>query len=202
MQNCFVKRDHGPNQPVVNILEAGEDTGEEGDQDGRAVVVRNQDAFLLTQWLEKGVFSAIEAGYLSQMKFAIFTKHPKTGQDLLLETYDFKMSYPTASEPGQRTMINGAPLTKKALKSQANKFVRSLIEFSETLDDLPENNWITLELQYVDSTPPDYEPEFFKAAAAGIPRFVSLPPTDHSQLSDHSHGVFSRTDCPRPIPYL
>ena len=40
--------------------------------------------------------------------------------------------------------------------------MRSLIEFSETLDELPKSCWITLVLEYTDSTPADYEPEFFK----------------------------------------
>ena len=191
---------------MVNILQSAEEDTEDGSQDGRVVVVKNQDAFLLTQWLEKGVFSAIEAGFLSNMKFAIFTKHPKTGQDLLLETYDFKLAYPTAADPLQRTMINGAPLTKKALKSQANKFVRSLIEFSETLDDLPEHNWITLELQYVDSCPPDYEPEFFKSAAVGVPRSVPgttllcfLPSFSLTTLHTHPVALSSSASLPHQL---
>lgn len=96
---------------MVHILQAGDEDSEATEY----VTVRNKDAFLLTQWLEKGVFEAIEKGYLGQMKFAIFTKHQKSGLDLLLETYDFKMSYPTSADPLSRTTINGKPPTLSLL---------------------------------------------------------------------------------------
>lgn len=54
------------------------------------------------------------------------------------------------------------PLTsKEGLKAQAKRFVRSLVEFSGTLDELPPSRWITILIKYTDACPADYTPEFF-----------------------------------------
>ena len=128
------------------------------------LLVKNQDAFNVTQWLERGVFKALEDQYLEQLTFAIFSSHPVTGADQLIETYDFKCTYPTLGVDGKYTKpkMNNQSLDKSALKTQANKFVRSLIEFSSTLEEVPEDRWITLELAYTPNTPADYQPEYFK----------------------------------------
>ena len=111
--------------------------------DNGETVVRNKDAFLLTQWLERGVFAALTNEYLNAMTFSIFTKHPTTGQDLLLENYEFKICYGGGIAP----TLNGVSLhSKEDVKAQASKFIRSLIEFANTLDSLPEERWITLSL--------------------------------------------------------
>lgn len=100
-------------------------------------------AFLLTQWLEKGVFKALEDDLLTALSLAIYTEHPLTKEDLLLETYEFRFSF-SASQ----ATINGVLIsTKDDIKTQAAKFVRNLISFTQTLDDLPEINWITMQMK-------------------------------------------------------
>lgn len=166
-RNCFMTQEQDPKMGFIHILQSPHSDGV--DEEGNSVLeFQDSRAFELTQWLERGVFAAIEAGYLNEMKFAIFTEHPTTKQDLLLETYQFKVSYPTPTNPGGPTLVNDTPVTKKSLKNQASKFVRSLIEFSATLEDLPDNRWITIQLDYVDDTPRDYEPEYFKKATHAI----------------------------------
>jgi len=49
--------------------------GAHKDESG-TISVDNYEAFLLTQWLEKGVFSALELSYLSALTFAVYSKHP------------------------------------------------------------------------------------------------------------------------------
>ena len=155
--SCFKKREYGGDKTSIHTLEPAHEA--DGD-----IIVANDDAFLLTQWLERGVFSAIEDSYLEQMTFAIFTKDPKTEEDKLIETYEFKLRYPEESEDGtsKPAAVNGVELTKQSLKAQANKFVRSLIEFSSTLEEIPEYRFVTLQLSYVDGTPSEYQPEYFK----------------------------------------
>ena len=60
------------------------------EEDG-SIIVLNHDAFILTQWLEKGVFEALNEDYIRSMIFTIFTKHPDTGEQIALENYEFKM---------------------------------------------------------------------------------------------------------------
>lgn len=70
-------------------------------------------------------------------------KHPLTSEDVLLENYEFRLH----SYDGSAT-INGVRLVSKDdLKSQATKFVRMLVEFTNTLDSLPQDRWITISLK-------------------------------------------------------
>jgi hypothetical protein len=136
-RDCFKNKEYGSIE--IHQLQGAkrEDTGQ--------ITVTHQEAFLLTQWLERGVFHALEAEYINAMTFAIYTKHPATGSDLLLETYTFKISY---FKNGDAPMINDIALyTKECVKNQAAKFIRSLTEFSGTLDELPENRWLTIQLK-------------------------------------------------------
>ena len=134
--DCFQTVDYG-NSKIHQLQSA------EYDEQGN-LSVRNGDAFLLTQWLEKGVFAALTNEYLNTLTFSVFMKHPKTGKDLLLENYEFKITYHNKSSP---TTLNGVPLvSKEGIKTQASKFIRSLVEFTNTLDDLPAERWITLSL--------------------------------------------------------
>lgn len=119
------------------------------------------------------MFAAIEEGYLSVLHFAIFTSDPKTNADLLLENYEFKLNYPNPDDPSGETKLNDTVLTKKNLQRQATRFVRSLIEFTSTLEDVPESRWITLQLEYNDSCPKSYEPEYFKALDSSVVGFAS-----------------------------
>lgn len=113
-------------------------------EDDGEILVTHPDAFLLTQWLEQGVFQALELEYLSTVTFAIYSSHPITGEDMLLETYEFKVSY----QGEQSAKINDVSLvSKEAVKNHAAKFIRSLTEFSGTLDSLPDTCWITLQLK-------------------------------------------------------
>src|SRR4051812_13761552 len=116
---CYKNKEYGA--VGIHQLQAAkkEDNGE--------ISIINEEAFLLTQWLEKGVFLALESEYLSSMTFAIFTKHPLTKEDLLLETYEFKVSY-QADSPAT---INNVPLVSRdTVKNHAAKFIRALTEFS------------------------------------------------------------------------
>jgi hypothetical protein len=140
-QDCFDTIDYGSTK--VHQLKSAEIDDKTGE-----VVVLNPDAFLLTQWLEKGVFSALNQEYIKSMTFTIFTKHPLKGFDMPLESYEFRISY--GDDLNSKVSINGVPLTtKEHLKAQASKFVRSLVEFTNTLDEMPAERWITLSLSVV-----------------------------------------------------
>ena len=131
----------------------------------------NEDAFLLSQWLERSVFEALEKQYLKTMEFSIFTKS-KDGVKKEVENYSFDVTYPTDTSTSTTTsssinansqvyQVNKVPVTLEQTKSQAISFIRCLVEFSSTLDALPEDRWLTLRLKYFDHTPIDYEPLYF-----------------------------------------
>ena len=114
------------------------------------IVVRYKDAFLLSQWLERGVFEALEKKFLKSLTFAIYTKHPRTKKDFLLETYQFVVDYPEGKNP----TLNGISMTRENLKKQAVTFIRCLVEFSSTLDELPEERWLTMKILVRQKTSP------------------------------------------------
>lgn len=114
-------------------------------EDDGEISVTHPDAFLLTQWLEQGVFHALEQEYLSALVFAIYAKQPVTNEDILLETYEFRATYQGDEKTAK---INDVSLlSKESVKNQAAKFIRSLTEFAGTLDSLPDSCWITLQLK-------------------------------------------------------
>lgn len=126
------------------VVEIHQLQGARKDENG-TVIVENSEAFLLTQWLERGVFAALESEYLQSMIFAIYCKHPKSGEDMLVETYEFKVAYQSPDQPAK---INDIDLSSKdAVKNQAAKFIRCLTEFTSTLETIPPNRWITLQLK-------------------------------------------------------
>jgi len=134
--DCFKKKEYGS----IDIHQL---QGAHKDETG-TIAVTNYEAFLLTQWLEKGVFTALESEYLSGLTFAVYTQHPITKADLLLEVYEFKVSCPA---DGPAKVNDVALLSKETVKAQAALFIRSLTEFASTLDLLPSERWITLQLK-------------------------------------------------------
>jgi hypothetical protein len=105
------------------------------------VLVKHPDAFLLTQWLERGVFDALTQKYLKTLTFAVYTSD-KPETDRLLETYTFAFDYPE----GRCPTVNGKAMNRETMKLQAVAFIRSLVEFSGTLDALPNDRWLTMKL--------------------------------------------------------
>lgn len=136
-RECFKNKPYGN----VNIHQL---QGARKEEDGE-ISITHPDAFLLTQWLEQGVFHALEQEYLSSVVFAIYSKQPVTGEDILLETYEFRATYQGGDDTAK---INDVSLlSKESVKNQAAKFIRALTEFSGTLDSLPDACWITLQLK-------------------------------------------------------
>lgn len=136
--DCFTKKTYGTAE-IHQLQGAKENNGE--------ISITHEKAFLLTQWLEQGVFEALQEQYLNTMTFAIYCSHPITGKDLLLETYEFKVAYQQGSTPAK---INNIELNSKdAVKAQAIKFIRQLTQFTDTLDALPADRWITLTLTVI-----------------------------------------------------
>jgi len=156
---CFSKEKHDSKLGFVNILKAAVPAGED-DEGNEQMQVLNNDAYLLTQWLEQGVFPCIDAGFLAVMKMCLFAPHPITRTDVLLETYEFRVAYAGANG-SDAPSINSVPITKKTIKAQASRFIRSLIEFASTLDKLPTEKWITIQLEFNDACPADYQPPYF-----------------------------------------
>ena len=102
---------------------------------------------------------------MDTVKFGVFTRHPKTGRDMNIESYEFKLQY---ADEHKKAEVNGIELSKESTRTQAQRSLRSLIEISKTLDDIPESRWLTIALKYNKSAPKDYEPDQFEGASATV----------------------------------
>ncbi|CAM9098815.1 unnamed protein product, partial [Laminaria digitata] len=124
-------------------------------------VIRNHQAYMLTKWLESGVFEAVERRYLRRMEFIILSPELNNPR----ESYSFELDYPE-DENDHSMMFSGTKVTNvESTKGQLIKLIRSLIQFSNTLEELPKERVINIKLWYFDErTPPDWEPKHFEAA--------------------------------------
>jgi len=81
--------------------------------------------------------------YLKAIRFYVLTKHPVSGELIPIESYEFKMTY----DDDDTVKLNGAKMSSRDdLKMQASKFVRSLVEFTGTLDALPDDRVLTMSI--------------------------------------------------------
>uniref|UniRef100_A0A0E0B515 HORMA domain-containing protein n=1 Tax=Oryza glumipatula TaxID=40148 RepID=A0A0E0B515_9ORYZ len=129
----------------------------------------------LIDWMEKGVYDALQKKYLKILLFCICEE-----EGPMIEEYAFSFSYPntsgdevamnlsrTGSKKNSATFkSNAAEVTPDQMRSSACKMIRTLVSLMRTLDQMPEERTILMKLLYYDDvTPEDYEPPFFKCCA-------------------------------------
>ncbi|XP_062193750.1 meiosis-specific protein PAIR2-like [Phragmites australis] len=129
----------------------------------------------LIDWMEKGVYDALQKKYLKTLLFCICEE-----EGPMIEEYAFSFSYPnTSTEEVEMNMSrtgskkssttfksNAAEVTPDQMRSSACKMIRTLVSLMRTLDEMPEERTILMKLLYYDDvTPEDYEPPYFKFCA-------------------------------------
>lgn len=92
--------------------------------------------------MEKGVFDALEKSYLKSLTFAVYAKESDESEGILLETYQFLVEYGDEKQ----IKLNGVTMNRENMKKQAVTFIRCLVEFAGTLDELPEDRYLTMKL--------------------------------------------------------
>ncbi|XP_030960570.1 meiosis-specific protein ASY1 [Quercus lobata] len=128
----------------------------------------------LIDWMEKGVYDALQRKYLKTLLFCIC----EAIDGPMLEEYAFSFSYSNSdsqevsldiSRTGNKKKggtfkhNSSNEITPNQMRSSACKMVRTLVQLMRTLDRMPEERTILMKLLYYDDvTPADYEPPFFK----------------------------------------
>lgn len=136
-------------------------------QENNLIIKRLSENTTLMQWIQKGVFDALQKGYLKTLVLGIF-KDLKKPNDLI-ESYTFHFNYKSSEDSSADgvtiTLMNSTSTTsatEREITSQKN-ILRTILLLIQTLDDLPEERYLTLKLHYYeDRTPVDYEPEYFQ----------------------------------------
>uniref|UniRef100_A0A1J3HDK5 HORMA domain-containing protein 1 n=1 Tax=Noccaea caerulescens TaxID=107243 RepID=A0A1J3HDK5_NOCCA len=136
----------------------------------------------LIDWMEKGVYDALQRKYLKTLMFCIC----ETVDGPMIEEYSFSFSY--SDSDSQDVMMNisrtgnkkhggtfnaTADITPNQMRSSACKMVRTLVQLMRTLDKMPDERTIVMKLMYYDDvTPPDYEPPFFRGCTEEEAQYV------------------------------
>ncbi|KAE8792348.1 asynapsis 1 [Hordeum vulgare] len=107
----------------------------------------------LIDWMEKGVYDALQKKYLKTLLFCICEKE----EGPMIEEYAFSFSYPntngeevamnmsrTGSKKNSTTFkSNSAEVTPDQMRSSACKMIRTLVSLMRTLDQMPEEVILT-----------------------------------------------------------
>ncbi|OVA09530.1 DNA-binding HORMA [Macleaya cordata] len=128
----------------------------------------------LIDWMEKGVYDALQKKYLRTLLFCIC----EAIEGPMIEEYAFSFSYSNSDSEEVSMNINrtgnkkqgatfksntNTDITPNQMRSSACKMVRTLVQLMRTLDRMPEGRTILMKLLYYDDvTPVDYEPPFFR----------------------------------------
>ncbi|KAI3950354.1 hypothetical protein MKW98_003837 [Papaver atlanticum] len=131
----------------------------------------------LIDWMEKGVFDALQKKYLKTLLFCI----SEAFDGPMIEEYAFSFSY--SNSDSEEVMMNisrtgnkkkgatfksngNTDITPNQMRSSTCKMVRTLVQLMRTLDRMPEERTILMKLLYYeDVTPIDYEPPFFRGCS-------------------------------------
>ena len=137
----------------------------------------NPEAFAINEWIEKGVFDAIEKHYLKSLVFSIFAEFNNPAS--LLESYTFTFTYPKDGNISMGLIANAKGqqpkeftyMTLEQIQHAWCQIVRTLITLSHTLPPLPSERHIGMRIYYYDDvTPEDYNPPGF-VNADSVPAF-------------------------------
>lgn len=128
----------------------------------------------LIDWMEKGVYDALQKKYLKTLLFCIC----ESINGAMIEEYSFSFSYSCSDsqevsmnisrtgnkkQGGTFKCNSTTEVTPNQMRSSACKMVRTLVQLMRTLDRMPEERTILMKLLYYDDvTPLDYEPPFFR----------------------------------------
>ncbi|XP_020525391.1 meiosis-specific protein ASY1 isoform X2 [Amborella trichopoda] len=127
----------------------------------------------LIDWMEKGVYDALQKKYLKTLLFCICEEIDGP----MIEEYAFSFSYSDSDsdevsmnvnrsgnkKQGATFKANNNEITPNQMRSSACKMVRTLVQLMRTLDRMPAERTILMKLLYYDDvTPMDYEPPFFR----------------------------------------
>ncbi|KAJ3705850.1 hypothetical protein LUZ61_009555 [Rhynchospora tenuis] len=133
----------------------------------------DEESRRLIDWMEKGVYDALQKKYLKTLLFCICEKV----EGPMIEEYSFSFSYPKTTEEevsmnltcngnkksGATFKSNTSDITPDQMRRSACKMVRTLVSLMRTLDQMPQERTILMKLLYYDEvTPEDYEPPFFR----------------------------------------
>ncbi|KAJ7461584.1 HORMA domain-containing protein [Mycena latifolia] len=147
------------------------------------------EADKILNYLEYGIFDALQKRYLRSFVFAIYLDEKDPNN--IVEAYTFNFHYHTipgtdtvipimslgdnldkmslkesAKDPVVQAAKKGKAPTLKDVKKSVKSLLKTLIHSTTQMDVLPKRRFAAFKLFYTDETPADYEPPHFQAGDA------------------------------------
>ncbi|KAK9469401.1 HORMA domain-containing protein [Lipomyces arxii] len=155
------------------------------------------DTFL--DWIERGIFDALEHKYLRAVLFAIYLdpRHPHD----ITESYTFNIAYRDDTPEFVITDSTGEPVlpslghhqaggvTNTEARKNLQQMMRRFIMLTQTLPPLPDDRYLTIRLLFDDSCPLDYQPPGFKDA--GEERALQFSLQEDEILDRQNAGILN-----------
>ncbi|KAI8989768.1 HORMA-domain-containing protein [Trametes punicea] len=155
-----------------------------------------EEADRLLDYLENGIFDALQKQYLRSFIFAIYLDDQDPNN--IIESYTFNFTYckTSGSENMVPVMSLGADMMNLSLsgsgasydpvadatrrgriptlgevKRSLKALIKNLIQATTQMDALPKRRFATFKLFYYENTPDDYEPPHFRAGDANLDKW-------------------------------
>ncbi|KAF9014024.1 HORMA domain-containing protein [Cyathus striatus] len=190
-ESHFITEEHESFESSVDSLSTSSSSSNRGKMDGFKIITMTRgytdEADKLLDYLELGIFDALEKQYLRSFVFAIYLD--KQDPNNIIEAYTFNFQYHKISgtetvvplvslgkdfqslslhnktvhnDPVAEAIRKGDTPTLKDVKKSIKVLLKTLIHVMSQMDDLPKRRYATFKLLYTDNTPADYEPPCFK----------------------------------------
>ncbi|KAG4304964.1 hypothetical protein PORY_001639 [Pneumocystis oryctolagi] len=143
----------------------------------------SEEADLLLDYLNQGVYDALSKKYLRSILFAIyFDPNDSTN---IFESYTFNFAYYGQDKKPIMNVINSKGekqsfgVEEEYAKRCIQLLLRNLITLTQNLSPLP-GKYITMKLFYTDTTPHDYQPPMFRDCTMEKPFTFAVDPENTS----------------------
>lgn len=138
----------------------------------KKLITKDVEARRLIDWIEQGIYDALQKEYLETVLFCICEKD----EGAVIDEYAFTFRYPNAScedatmefrlagSKGDDAMFKSNPT--ESTNDQIRRLIRASANMMSSLDQIPDERTITIRLMYYDDvTPEDYEPPLFECCS-------------------------------------
>ncbi|KAF9053060.1 HORMA domain-containing protein [Panaeolus papilionaceus] len=138
------------------------------------------EADRILNYLEFGIFDALEKQYLRRFIFAVYLDNKNPQSIVEAYTFDFKLqghdiAFPVMTLDGgkkprrqqsedavAKAIREGKVPTLLDVKSSVKAMLKTLIQAMNTMEVLPRRRFATFKIYYTDAAPSDYEPPYFQ----------------------------------------
>ncbi|KAF8425920.1 HORMA domain-containing protein [Tirmania nivea] len=135
----------------------------------------SSEADQLLNWLEQGIFEALRKGYLKAVQLAIYVDPAQP--DVITEAYTFSFAYRMRPDgtPDAPTGFNvkdsqGNEITVAETSKNIQQVMRRMIVITQNLPTIPDTRYLTVRLHYMEWTPENYSPPYFRRIQPEDPR--------------------------------